>query len=147
MAVLERLQASAEAGSEQAKIEEMRRLANANQFTRTKTLRAGNDALAVLAIMPDIIDLSVPDTEDGEPVGISVIGGKGTLIKGPVGFTASPSQIRIAGLWTLNDTILSGYPSTIMTPIPVAKFNIPFESISEFATSTALAILFFGALG
>lgn len=147
MAILERLEAGARAEDEQAKLETMRKLASANQFKRTKTIRAGNDTLAVVAVMPDIIDMSVPDTPDGEPVGISIIGGKGTLIKGPLGLTAAPSQIRISGLWTLNDAILSGYPSTIMTPIPTAKFSMPFEFIREFATSTIIAGMFFGALG
>lgn len=145
MAILERLEASARARNHEDDIENIRAVANKNQFPLTKTIRAGNSGKAVIAVTPNNIDLSVADTDNGEPVGFSVIGGKGNIISGPVGFTAKPSEIKISGMWTLNDAILSGFPSTIVTPIPMAKFTLPLSYIADFASSAVVLAAFFGS--
>ena len=49
-----------------------------------------------------------------------IIGGKGSLV-----FANKPSEIRVYGYWTFNDTMLTTLPSTIYTPIPVLNFDPP----------------------
>lgn len=49
-----------------------------------------------------------------------IIGGKGSLV-----LANKPSDIRIYGYWTFNDTMLTTLPSTIYTPIPVLNFDPP----------------------
>jgi hypothetical protein len=51
--------------------------------------------------------------------------GGGNIIKGPLSIATDPHQVRIAGLNTLNPLIISGFPSTIITPIPTTLFSIP----------------------
>ena len=113
------------------------------RFKETKLIKTPSGRAAVM-VSPDIIDLSAPSKDDdSSTVGVSVIGGSGTVIRGPIGITGVPSDIRIAGMWKFNDVLLSAAPSTILTPIPVLRFVLPFGNIQEFAkVATQL-----GALG
>tara|TARA_R110002126_G_scaffold183202_7_gene331763 strand:+ start:386 stop:847 length:462 start_codon:yes stop_codon:yes gene_type:complete len=111
---------------------------NQSGSRKTKILRAGKDTKACIAISPNLIDLSAPKGVDNEPIGISVVGGEGIIIRGRVGLTASPGEIRIGGLWVMNDLLLSATPSTIVTPIPVMRFSPPLESIAKLAASFAI---------
>jgi len=114
------------------------------RYTETKLLKASDTARAAIALTPDIIDISAPDADDStKTVGISVIGQSGTVIRGPAGLTTTPGNIRIAGLWKLNDLLLSAAPSTILTPIPVLRFSLPMDAVKNFVQvakiQTALA--------
>jgi len=51
--------------------------------------------------------------------------GGGNIIKGPLSIATEPHQVRIAGMTTLNPLITSGFPSTIVTPIPTTVWAIP----------------------
>lgn len=109
-------------------------------YTQSKLLKASDSARAAVMLSPDKIDISAADKEDSlNTSGVSVIGKIGTVIRGKVGFSGVPSDIRIAGLWKFNDILLSAQPSTIMTPISVLKFSLPLESVKEFIT-TAISI-------
>ncbi len=49
----------------------------------------------------------------------------GNVLKGPVSFSAQPHEIRIGGLMTLHPLLTSGFPSTIVTPIPTLQWSLP----------------------
>jgi hypothetical protein len=49
----------------------------------------------------------------------------GNVITGPTSFSAQPHEIRMSGLQTLHPLLLSGFPSTILTPIPVLQWSLP----------------------
>lgn len=49
----------------------------------------------------------------------------GNIVKGAISFSASPSEIKIAGVTNLNPLITSCFPSTIVTPIPTTQWAIP----------------------
>lgn len=51
--------------------------------------------------------------------------GGGNIIKGPLSIATEPHQIRLGGLTTLNPLVTSGFPSTIVTPIPMTVWNLP----------------------
>lgn len=51
--------------------------------------------------------------------------GGGTIIKGPISLGTSANQIKVSGLHTLNPIALSGFPSTIVTPIPTFLWSLP----------------------
>jgi hypothetical protein len=139
MSVLkEKIDPQLEEGAYDKVKDKLLRLRNQPKSRKTKLIRAGEDAGATIAVAPNVIDISAPKDAEGEPIGISVIGGQGTIIRGRVGFTATPGEIRVAGLWVMNDLLLSATPSTIMTPIPVMRFSPPLESISRIATSAAV---------
>ena len=108
------------------------------RFTQVKLLKASDSSRAAVMASPDQIDISAPDKDDSiNTMGISVIGKTGTVMRGKVGFTGNPSDIRIAGLWKFNDLLLSAMPSTIMTPISVLKFSLPLESVKDFISTAA----------
>jgi hypothetical protein len=49
----------------------------------------------------------------------------GNIVKGPISFSAQPHEIRIGGLMTLHPLLMSGFPSTIVTPIPTMQWSLP----------------------
>lgn len=51
--------------------------------------------------------------------------GGGNIIKGPLSIGAAPNQIKVSGLHTFNPIALSGFPSTIVTPIPTFLWSLP----------------------
>lgn len=145
MAVLERLKTSKE--EQEASLKDLAGRMRKLRYTETKLFKASPTGRAAIMISPDIVDISAPDADNSKStVGISVIGKSGTVVRGPVGFTANPGEIRIAGMWTLNDVLLSCAPSTILTPVPVLRFSLPLANVQELVTTT-LAIGALAALG
>ena len=51
--------------------------------------------------------------------------GGANIIKGPISLATEPHQIRVSGLTTLNPLVTSGFPSTIVTPIPTTVWALP----------------------
>ena len=49
----------------------------------------------------------------------------GNVVTGPTSFSAQPNEIRISGLMTLHPLLMSGFPSTIVTPIPTMQWSLP----------------------
>lgn len=121
----------------QSKLDALVKIRNRPRSSQTKLLKAGTGTTGAIAVTPNLIDLSVPSSNDGEPLGVSIIQDSGIVIRGPVGFTESPEKIRIAGLWTFNNLLLSAAPSTILTPIPVMRFSLPLENLANHAKSAA----------
>ena len=142
MSVLEKLEPGVREGSVDKTNERLLKLRNRPRAKVTRIIKAGPGRTAAIAVTPSLIDLSAPESKDSDPMGISVIGGVGTVLRGPVGFSNRPGDIRIGGMWTFNDLLLSGAPSTMMTPIPVLKFSPPLESIVElFKNVSTIAAL------
>jgi len=54
--------------------------------------------------------------------------GGGNIIKGPLSIATEPQNVRLSGIHILNPLINSGFPSTIVTPIPTTLFSIPGTS-------------------
>lgn len=119
-------------------LRDLERFRNRPRTVDTKLIKTSSEALTAISVTPFSIDLSGSSAASEDPVGISVIANTGTVIRGPIGITGSPGDIRIAGLWKLNDLLLSGAPSTIMTPIPAVVFVPPLESAARFAKSAAV---------
>lgn len=55
--------------------------------------------------------------------------GGGNIIKGPLSIATEPHQVRLSGLTTLNPLITSGFPSTIVTPIPTTVWALPTSAM------------------
>ena len=142
--ILERIQKDATSGSTDSKLEDMVRIRNRPLQAR-KLIKAASGATAAIAVAPNFIDISAPTGPDGQPTGLSVIGSVGTVIRGRLGLTASPGEIRIGGLWVLNDFLLSAAPSTIMTPIPVLRFSPPLEEVALHMTNLTVIAALLGA--
>ena len=55
--------------------------------------------------------------------------GGANIIKGPLSIGASADKIKVGGLHTLNPLAFSGFPSTIVTPIPTFLWALPSAAI------------------
>jgi len=114
---------------------------------KTKIIKAASGNAAAIAVSPRVIDLSAPESaESGEPLGLTIIGGMGTVVKGPVAFTATPGEMRIGGMWKFNNLLLSAAPSTMLTPIPVLRFSLPLEGVARFAKNATIIAALAGVL-
>ena len=145
MAILEKLKRSPE--EQEAYLEDFSGKMRKLRYVETRLLKASPTARAAIMLAPDIIDISAPDRDDAKnTIGVSVIGRTGVVLRGPVGMTGLPNEIRIGGMWVFNNVLLSGAPSTILTPISVLKFSLPLAEVQEMA-STAIALGAIGTIG
>lgn len=72
----------------------------------------------------------------------------GNIIKGPLSIEASPQDIKISGINTLNPLISSGIPSTIVTPIPVCLFDFPgAKAVGPIMKDVATMAVLVAAMG
>ena len=55
--------------------------------------------------------------------------GGANIIKGPLSIGAQPHQVRLSGITTLNPLLTSGFPSTIVTPMPTCVWSIPTSAM------------------
>lgn len=62
------------------------------------------------------------NTPDGARNVVAITRGSGTVVSGPLAICDNPHNVRIGIYNRLNDSLLSGIPSTIATPIPVMNF-------------------------
>ena len=146
MSVLDRLEPSVRDQNNDEQMDRLLKLRNRPRSRVTKIIKAGTGRSAAIAVSPEIIDLSAPGAPDEDPIGVSVVGGSGTVLRGPVGFTNTPGEIRIAGFWVLNDLLLSAAPSTVITPIPVMRFSPPLESVAKHIASAAVIAAMVGII-
>jgi hypothetical protein len=71
----------------------------------------------------------------------------GNIVKGPISFDAAMHEIRFNGLMTFNPLLVSGFPSTIATPIPTFVWSLPsgamlgpiVKDLTLMATLTGIA--------
>ena len=134
--ILEKL----EPGTIDTDLRDLERLRNRPRTIDTKLIKTSNETLTAISVTPYSIDLSAGSSASGDPVGVSVVASTGTVIRGPLGLSGTPGDVRVAGLWKFNDLLLSGMPSTMMSPIPVMVFSPPLESAARFAKSAAVLV-------
>lgn len=71
----------------------------------------------------------------------------GNIVKGPISFSAQPHEMRMAGLFTLHPLLTSGFPSTIVTPIPTFQWSLPSGAmLAPIAREVALISTLIGAV-
>lgn len=72
----------------------------------------------------------------------------GNIITGPLSIAAAPQDIRLSGVNTLNPLITSGFPSTIVTPIPATLISIPGgAAMKQIAKDVVLMSILVAAMG
>lgn len=72
----------------------------------------------------------------------------GNIVKGPTSFAAQPHEIRLSGITTLNPLLTSGFPSTIVTPMPTCIFSIPGAGVvGQMGKDVAIMAGLVAALG
>lgn len=53
----------------------------------------------------------------------------GNIVKGPISFSAQPHEMRVGGIMTFHPLLMSGFPSTMVTPIPTFRWSLPTGSM------------------
>lgn len=71
----------------------------------------------------------------------------GNIVKGPTSFSAQPHEMRVGGLQTFHPLLTSGFPSTIVTPIPVFQWSLPSAAmLGPIAKDVALMATLIGII-
>lgn len=71
----------------------------------------------------------------------------GNIVKGPISFSAQPHEMKMSGIMNFHPLLLSGFPSTIVTPIPVLQWSLPSASmLAPIAKDIALISTLIGAV-
>jgi len=73
------------------------------------------------------------------PMSVTADKEDGIFLNGPVAFTSGVEAIKFAGIFKFNPMIMSGMPSTIMTPIPTLTIDMPTSGL-KFANDFAVML-------
>ena len=73
------------------------------------------------------------------PMSVTADKEDGIFLNGPVAFTSGVEAIKFAGIFKFNPMIMSGMPSTIMTPIPTLTIDMPVSGL-KFASDFAIML-------
>jgi len=71
---------------------------------------------------------------------------RGTTVNGPISFVSGSDQIRIGGLWTLNNQLLMTLPSTLATPTPTLIINPPIKQLATLMKDATVMMGLLSAL-
>lgn len=100
-------------------------------MARKKIWKSSLSASAGMSVSEDVT------TMQSSKSNFIVLTSEGTYHGGKHSFVCAPSDIRIGGMWTFNDNILSTLPSTIVTPIPVLSNSQPLSGVANITTMVA----------
>lgn len=71
----------------------------------------------------------------------------GNVVKGPISFSAQPHEMKMSGIMNFHPLLLSGFPSTMNTPIPVLQWSLPSASmLAPIAKDIALISTLIGVV-
>lgn len=71
----------------------------------------------------------------------------GNIVKGPISFSAEPHEMRVSGIMNFHPLLMSGFPSTIVTPIPTFQWSLPSAAmLGPIAKDVALMATLIGVL-
>lgn len=100
-------------------------------MARKKVWKTGLDAQAGMAVTGESASMQ------GSKDSFVVVTPDGTFHGGKHSFICAPSDIRIGGMWTFNDSITTTLPSTIVTPIPVLSNSQPISGVANITSMVA----------
>jgi hypothetical protein len=122
------------------------------EIDQSKTFDKSNSKVLKTLAAPDAPIIEVNDSQ------ASLRGSKtngffstrefGNIVKGPTSFSAQPHEIRIGGIMTLNPLLMTGFASTMVTPIPTFQWSLPVGAmLGPIVKDIALISTLVGALG
>lgn len=74
------------------------------------------------------------------PNSVTVTREGGNYIQGPVSFSSPVSNIKVAGVFRFNSLLSTGIPSTMITPIPVLKLDLPIAYAGQMVGVSAMMV-------
>lgn len=63
----------------------------------------------------------------------------GNYILGPVSISSSINNIKVGNIFRFNPMLSTGIPSTMVTPMPVLKIDLPIKNIGQLSAIAAIA--------
>lgn len=100
--------------------------------SKRKTWKTHPDNVASFSVSRDTVIMQ------GSKKNFVAITEAGTYHAGKQSFICAPSDIRISGMWVLNDFMTAGIPSTIVTPVSTLKFSPPVSGVANLAETVGL---------
>ena len=73
------------------------------------------------------------------PNSITTTNDAGNFIHGPTSFSSSIENIKVGGIFRFNPMLSTGIASTMITPMPVFKLDLPVKNMAQFVSIAALA--------
>lgn len=73
------------------------------------------------------------------PNSITTTNDSGNYINGPLSISSSIENIKVAGIFRFNPMLSTCIPSTMITPMPTLKLDMPVSNIGTMAKIAALA--------
>lgn len=74
------------------------------------------------------------------PNSITSTNDTGNYILGPTSFSSSIENIKVGGIFRFNSMLSTGIPSTMVTPMPVLKLDIPYANMGMLAKISQIAL-------
>lgn len=74
------------------------------------------------------------------PNSITTTRDAGNFIQGPVSFSSAIENIKVGGIFRFNPMLSTGIPSSMVTPIPVLKLDLPLSNIATMSKISAIAL-------
>ena len=74
------------------------------------------------------------------PNSITTTNDAGNFIQGPVSFSSSIENIKVAGIFRFNPMLSTGIPSTAVTPMPVLKIDLPIKNVATISKIAAISL-------
>lgn len=72
------------------------------------------------------------------PNAVAVTRSEGVFINGPVSFSSPVDSIKFSGLFRFNPIAASGIASTMVTPIPTFKMEVPIKGITQMGAVASM---------
>lgn len=63
----------------------------------------------------------------------------GNFIQGPLSISSNINNIKVGGIFRFNTMLSTGIPSTMITPVPVLKLDIPTGNLTSMAKIATIA--------
>lgn len=74
------------------------------------------------------------------PVSVTATNDSGVFINGPLSISSSIDRIKVGGgIFRFNSMLSTGIASTMVTPMPVLKVDLPISNISTMVAIAAIA--------
>lgn len=73
------------------------------------------------------------------PNSVTATNDSGVFVNGPLSISSSIHNIKVSGIFRFNSMLSTGISSTMVTPLPVLKLDLPIQNASTIASVAAIA--------
>lgn len=74
------------------------------------------------------------------PISVTATNDAGVFINGPLSISSSIHNIKVGGIFRFNSMLSTGISSTMTTPLPVLKLDLPITNAGIMLKTAAIAM-------